>query len=60
MTTVAFHKVDETTIYLKSTDTGALMDLHTHFTFEVPNAKFTPAYRNKIWDGRIRLLNSQN
>ena len=37
-----------------------LMDLHTHFTFEVPNAKFTPAYRNKIWDGRIRLLNSQN
>ena len=26
------------------------------FTFDVPGAKFMPAYRNKVWDGKIRLL----
>ena len=25
------------------------------FTFEVPGARFMPAYRNRIWDGKIRL-----
>ena len=26
------------------------------FTFEVPGARFMPAYRNRIWDGKIRLF----
>lgn len=30
------------------------------FTFDVPNAKFSPAYKKKHWDGKIRLLNSRN
>lgn len=34
------------------------MELAIHFTFEVPGAKFMPAVRNKIWDGKIRLFNS--
>lgn len=25
------------------------------FTFDVPGAKFMPAYKNKYWDGKIRL-----
>lgn len=25
------------------------------FTFDVPNAKFTPAYKRGIWDGKIRM-----
>jgi len=28
------------------------------FTFMVPNAKFSPQYRNRVWDGKIRLLNT--
>ncbi len=34
------------------------MELQEYFTFEVPGAKFMPAYRNKVWDGKIRLLNA--
>ena len=31
--------------------------ISSYFTFEVPGAKFMPAVRNKIWDGKIRLYN---
>lgn len=34
-------------------------ELREYFTFSVPNAKFTPAYKNKVWDGKIRLYNTQ-
>tara|TARA_R110000744_G_scaffold195275_1_gene314263 strand:- start:259 stop:1749 length:1491 start_codon:yes stop_codon:yes gene_type:complete len=30
-------------------------ELSDFFTFTVPNYQFTPAYKNKIWDGQIRL-----
>lgn len=32
-------------------------ELNDYFTFSVPNAKFTPSYKNKLWDGKIRLYN---
>jgi superfamily II DNA or RNA helicase len=32
-------------------------ELSQHFTFFVPNYQYTPAYKNKIWDGQIRLFN---
>lgn len=32
-------------------------ELRDAFQFEVPNAKFSPAYKNKWWDGRIFLFN---
>lgn len=38
-------------------DPGIAMELADHFTFEVPGAKFMPSVRNKVWDGKIRLLN---
>jgi superfamily II DNA or RNA helicase len=34
-------------------------ELADQFTFEVPNAKFSPQYKNKYWDGKIRLFNTQ-
>lgn len=34
---------------------GIHMELSDYFTFDVPNAKFMPLYRNKMWDGKIRL-----
>jgi len=32
-------------------------ELSQFFTFTVPNYQYTPAYRNKMWDGQIRLFN---
>ena len=34
--------------------------LSEYFTFEVPEAKFMPLYRNKVWDGKIRLYSPGN
>ena len=38
------------------TEASTARSLSEHFTFEVPGAKFMPAYRNRIWDGKIRLF----
>ena len=38
-------------------DPGIGYELNEYFTFEVPGAKFIPAVRNKLWDGKIRLYN---
>ena len=34
-------------------------ELADQFTFDVPNAKFMPQYRNRYWDGKIRLFNTE-
>jgi len=31
-------------------------ELNDYFTFDVPGAKFMPAYKNKFWDGKVRLF----
>ena len=36
------------------------MGLSDHFTFDVEGAKFMPQYRNKYWDGKIRLFSTSN
>ena len=42
-------------VYLKVTAEPHIhYELHDYFCFDVPNAKFMPAYRNG-WDGKIRL-----
>lgn len=38
-------------------DGGTAMELSEYFTFKVPGYQFTPAYKNKLWDGNIRLFN---
>lgn len=35
------------------------MELSEYFTFYVPGYQFVPAFRNRIWDGKIRLYNLQ-
>ena len=50
-------KVNE--VYLKvSSEASVMQELSDHLTFMVPGAKFSPAFKNKFWDGKIRLLNS--
>lgn len=36
---------------------SVLQEISEAFTFKVKGAEFMPAYRNKMWDGKIRLLN---
>lgn len=56
MDKVTIKKHDE--VYNKIVcEPGIAMELADYFTFEVPGAKFMPLVRNKVWDGKIRLLN---
>lgn len=41
-------------------DRAIAMELSDRFSFMVPNARFMPSYRNKVWDGKIRLFNVRN
>ena len=56
MDKVLIEKVNEVYVRVVA-DPDIKMEMSTYFTFEVPGAKFMPAVRNKIWDGKIRLLN---
>ena len=38
-------------------EAGTGRELSDFFTFYVPGYKFMPAFRNKIWDGKIRMFN---
>jgi len=53
-------KKDETKVYLSSDDSGILMELSEYFTFFAEGYKFMPAFRNKMWDGKIRLFDSRS
>ena len=46
-------------VYLKIIDIEPSLaaQVNDFFTFEVPGFKYMPAYRNKMWDGKIRLYN---
>ena len=46
-------------VYLRLTDVEPSIsaELNDFFTFEVPGFKYMPAYRSKMWDGKIRLYN---
>ena len=39
---------------------GYAAELSEFFSFYVPGYKFMPAYKNKVWDGKIRLFNRIN
>ena len=47
-------------VYAKVTcERHILQELSEYFTFFVPGYTFVPAYRNRVWDGKIRLLSLQ-
>jgi len=37
-------------------DTSTLYELSDNFTFTIPNARFHPKVKARIWDGKIRLV----
>ena len=53
---ITFRKKND--VYLEfDGDKSDLRMLSDYFTFKVPGAEFTPQYRSKFWDGKIRLAN---
>ena len=50
-------KKNEVYIKLQDVEPSVAAELNDFFTFEVPGFKYMPAYRNKMWDGKIRLYN---
>jgi len=52
---IVISKVNE--VYIKvHCERSYSQEISDFFTFHVPNYQFTPAYRNRLWDGKIRLL----
>ena len=56
METIRVRKLNHSTIHLEC-DRSIGAELKEFFSFYVPGYRFMPAYRNRIWDGKIRLFN---
>ena len=41
-------------------DPGIALEIADYFTFDVPGAKFMPMYKNKMWDGKVRIFNAMS
>ena len=57
MEKVIVEKINDVNVRVVA-EPGIKMEMSQYFTFEVPGAKFMPAYKNRTWDGKIRLLNT--
>lgn len=55
METLTVTKKDEVFIQIDC-EPSVEKELSEHFCFYVPGYKFMPAYRNRVWDGKIRLF----
>ena len=56
MSDIEIHHVDSVSLKVLC-DRSVAKELSGFFTFSVPNYQYTPAYKNKLWDGQIRLYN---
>ncbi len=53
-------KKNEVYLTLDNISPSERQELSDFFTFEVPNAKFMPMVRKRMWDGKIRLFSPVN
>jgi superfamily II DNA or RNA helicase len=58
MDTLILRKKNEVFVTIEC-DPGIEMELSEHFCFYVPGYKFMPAYKNRMWDGKIRLFDTR-
>src|SRR6056300_2106923 len=57
MDSVHVEKVDN--VYVRvNAEPSVKMEMSGYFEFYVPGYKFMPAYKNRVWDGKIRLMNT--
>ena len=55
MEIIKVKKKNEVFLHIE-TEPSIEQELAEHFCFYVPGYKFMPAYRNRMWDGKIRLF----
>jgi len=56
MEIIKFKMKDHAFLQLTECSPHVVSELSEHFTFEVPGAKFMPAVKKRLWDGKIRML----
>ena len=54
MQNIIVDKINDVYIRIDA-DASIRRELSDYFSFEVPGYKFTPQFRNRVWDGKIRL-----
>ena len=59
MSDLILHKKDEAYIQFEC-ERNVAQELSDYFCFYVPGYQFTPAYKSRVWDGRIRLADLRN
>ena len=59
MSDLILRKLNEAYITFEC-ERGTAQELADYFTFYVPGYQFMPAFKNKIWDGKIRLADLRN
>ena len=55
METIRVRKLDHANLYVEC-ESGTAQELNEFFSFFVPGYKFMPAFKNRVWDGKIRLF----
>ena len=58
METLVIKKLNEAFMSIEC-EPSVERELSEHFCFFVPGYKFMPAYRNRMWDGKIRLFDQR-
>lgn len=57
-TTVFISKINETFLYVDASP-SILAELEEHFKFRPDGYQFHPAYKNRMWDGYLRIFSNQ-
>ena len=52
-------KLNEVYLHIECDNSGICYELVQYFTFEVPGHRFMPMFRNRLWDGKIRLFSDK-
>jgi superfamily II DNA or RNA helicase len=55
---VTIRNIDEVYVQIEASN-GVLAELRERFTFMVPGYQYMPAYRNRLWDGKLRLFDTR-
>jgi len=55
---ITIHNKNEVYFHVKCSQ-GVAYELREHFSFRAPNFQFHPLVKQRLWDGYIRLFNSQ-
>jgi len=59
METIRVRKLDHANLHVDC-ESGIAQELNEFFSFFVPGYRFMPAYKSRVWDGKIRLYNKRS